>query len=334
MLVWFEFAICLTLIAMAGYRLSLYGDMIAEKAGLTRSWVGVVMVASITSLPELVSGLSSVTMAQAPDIAVGDILGSCVFNLTLIVVVDVLHRKGSVYATAQLGHTLSAGFGVILIGLVAVNLVLTASGAPLGLGHIGLYTPLILVLYALAIRAIFRYERSLQPSSAGAEDGRYAAVTLRQAVIGYTLAALVVVMAGIWLPFVAKALADHNGWGESFVGTLLVAAVTSLPEAVVSIAAVRIGALDMALGNLFGSNLFNVAILAVDDLAYLPGPLLAAVDPMHALSALSAMIMTGIALVGLVYRAGQRVLHAVGWTSLFLLTVYLFNSYAMYLYGH
>ena len=334
MLVWIEFAVCLALIAVAGYRLSLYGDMIAEKQGLTRTWVGVVMVASVTSLPELVTGLSSVTVAHTPDIAIGDILGSCMFNLMLIVVLDLLHRQGSVYASAHVGHALSAGFGVILIGFVAVNLLLAANGSHLGIGHVGMYTPVVLLLYALAMRTIFRHERMRELPTQDVADERYASTTLGQAVTGYILAALVVVAAGIWLPFVGKALAIQNDWGEGFVGTLFVAVVTSLPEAVVSIAALRIGALDMALGNLFGSNLFNIAILAVDDLAYLPGPLLGAVDPMHAVSALSAMVMSGIAIVGLIYRPRQRVFGTVGWTSLSLLTVYLFNAYAIYVYGH
>ncbi|MFN3594750.1 MAG: sodium:calcium antiporter, partial [Thiobacillaceae bacterium] len=170
--------------------------------------------------------------------------------------------------------------------------------------------------------------------SADVAPVRYAAMTLRRATVGYTVAAGVVVAAGIWLPMVAKALAWQNGLAESFVGTLFVAAVTSAPEAVVSIAAVRLGALDMALGNLFGSNLFNIAILALDDIAYTPGPLLSAVDPTHAVSALSAMVMSGIAIIGLFYRARGRVLRTVGWASLFLLAVYLFNGYALYLYAH
>ena len=116
MLVWFEFIVCLLLIAVAGYRLSLYGDIIGEKLELSRSWIGVVMVASVTSLPELVTGISSVTVAQTPDIAAGDVLGSCVFNLLLIVILDFLHRQESVYTRANMGHVLSAGFGVILIG--------------------------------------------------------------------------------------------------------------------------------------------------------------------------------------------------------------------------
>lgn len=334
MLVWFQFLVCLVLIAVAGYRLSLYGDMIAEKMGLTRTWVGVVMVASVTSLPELVSGMSSVTLAHTPDIALGDVLGSCVFNLMLIVVLDFLHREESVYTRAHVGHTLAAGFGVVMIGLVAINMVLSQAGMNAHILHVGVYTPLLLLIYALAMRTIFRYEQMQTLPTADLAEQRYRGTSLRQAAIGYVLAAVVVVAAGIWLPFVGKALATQNGWGEGFVGTLFVAAVTSLPEAVVSIAAVRIGALDMALGNLFGSNLFNIAILALDDLAYTPGPLLSVVDPTHVISALSAMVMSGIAIVGLFYRARQRVLRTVGWISLFLLTVYLFNGYAIYLYGH
>lgn len=334
MLVWFQFLVCMVLIAVAGYRLSLYGDMIAEKMGLTRTWVGVVMVASVTSLTEFVSGMSSVTVAHTPDIALGDVLGSCVFNLMLIVVLDFLHREESVYTRAYVGHTLAAGFGVVMIGLVAINLVLSQAGMNAHILHVGVYTPLLLLIYALAMRSIFRYEQMQTLPTADLAEQRYRGASLRQAEIGYVLAAVVVAAAGIWLPFVGKALATQNGWGEGFVGTLFVAAVTSLPEAVVSIAAVRIGALDMALGNLFGSNLFNIAILALDDLAYTSGPLLGVVDPTHVISALSAMVMSGIAIVGLFYRARQRVLRTVGRISLFLLTVYLFNGYAIYLYGH
>ncbi len=334
MLVWFEFALCIALIGTAGYRLSLYGDMIAEKQRLSRSWIGVVMVASVTSLPELVTGLSSVTVARTPDIAAGDVLGSCVFNLALIVILDFLHRHESVYTRARIGHALSAGFGVIMIGFVAVNLLLADAGMAPSFGHVGLYTPLILLLYALAMRTIFRYEQMQELPPADLTDERYRATPLRRAVIGYVLAALVVVAAGTILPFVGKALAQSMGWGESFVGTLLVAVVTSLPEAAVSIAAIRLGALDMALGNLFGSNLFNIAILAVDDLAYLPGPLLSGVSEAHAVSALSAMMMSGIAIVGLFYRPTKRVFRTVGWASLFLLTIFLLNAYAMYLHGH
>lgn len=331
--IWLQFALCLVLIGVAGYRLSLYGDIIAERLQLSRSWVGVVMVASVTSLPELVTGVSSVTAAQAPNIAVGDVMGSCVFNLLLIVMLDFLHRKETVYTRARVGHVLSAGFGVVLLGFAATNIVLAQAGMVWAVGHVGLYTPVILLLYALSMRTLFIYEQAQElPVSEAAGLGR--AVTLRRAVRGYVLASLVVVAAGIWLPFVAVDLAELMGWRQSFVGTLFVATVTSVPEAVVSLAAVRIGALDMALGNLFGSNLFNMAILAVDDLFYLPGPLLSGISPGHGVSALAAIMMSGIAIVGLFYRAKKRVFRTVGWASLFLLTVYVLNTFLSYFFEH
>ena len=148
------------------------------------------------------------------------------------------------------------------------------------------------------------------------------------------MASLAVVAAGIWLPFVARDLALVMAWEQSFVATLFVAAITSAPEVVVTVAALRMGAIDLAIGNLFGSNLFNIAILAIDDLAYLPGPLLADVSLTHATSAFSAMMMSGLAVVGLVLRPTSRVFRTVSWISLLLLVIYLLNSLFLYLYGH
>jgi cation:H+ antiporter len=330
--VWPQFLLCLILIGVAGYRLSLYGDILAEKLGLSTSWVGLVLVASVTSLPELVTGVSSVTVAGVPDIAVGDVLGSCVFNLLLIVFLDFLHRRESLYTRARLGHTLSAGFGIVLIGLAAMGILASRGGMPGRIGHVGFTTPVVFLVYALAMRTVFRYEQS-QPMPMEEGSARYRHLSLRHAVAGYALSAVVVVGAGLWLPFVGKAMAREMGWGEGFVGTLFVATVTSLPEAVVTVAAVRLNALDLALGNLFGSNLFNIAILGVDDLFFTRGPLLANVSLAHVISALSAMVMSGIAIIGLFYRPKGRVLRTVGWVSLLLLCVYLFNTFASYLHA-
>jgi cation:H+ antiporter len=123
------------------------------------------------------------------------------------------------------------------------------------------------------------------------------------------------------------------GWNKSFVGSLFVALATSMPELAVTLSALRMGALDMAIGNLLGSNLFNALILAVDDVFYHPGVLLANVSPVHAVTAASAITMTGLATVGLFFRPGSRVLRAVGWISLGLLAMYLLNTYVLYLYG-
>ena len=114
------------------------------------------------------------------------------------------------------------------------------------------------------------------------------------------------VAAGIWLPFVGADLADAMGWRKTFVGSLFVAGATSLPELVVTVAAIRIGALNMAIANLLGSNLFDMVALAIDDLVYAKGPILWAVSPAHAFSAASAVVMTGSSIVSLLYRPWEK----------------------------
>ncbi|HQS81459.1 MAG TPA: sodium:calcium antiporter [Thiobacillus sp.] len=332
--IWLSLLACLAVIGVAGVRLSRYGDIIAEKSGLSRGWVGLILLATVTSLPELVTGLSAVTLARVPDIAVGDILGSCVFNLLIIVVLDVLYRKESIYTRARQGNVLAAGYGIVLIGVGGFNLLLYRAGTMPSIGHVGLYTPVILLLYLLAMRTLYRYEQAQVSEYVEDRVELYPHVTLNKAVQGYAMAAAAVAAAGIWLPFIAKDLAEAMAWGQSFVGTLFVAAVTSAPEVVVTLAALRMGAVDLAIGNLFGSNLFNMAILAIDDLAYLPGPLLADVSISHAASAFSAMMMSGLAVVGLILRPASRVYRTVSWISLLLLVVYLLNTLFLYLYGH
>ncbi|WP_375159732.1 sodium:calcium antiporter [Bradyrhizobium sp. RDT46] len=140
--------------------------------------------------------------------------------------------------------------------------------------------------------------------------------------------------AGTWLPFVGAQIADTMGWQTSFVGTLLIAAATSIPELVVSISALRLKAVDMAIGNLLGSNLFDVLVLAIDDLAYRDGPLLSSVSPVHAISAFAAVVMSGIFIIAILYKPETRIRGTIGWVSIALLAVYLFSAYAAYLHGH
>ena len=128
---WLEFAVCAALIAMAGPVLTHYGDVIARLTGLSRSWIGLVLLATATSLPELFTGISAVTVAGAPNIAVGDALGSCVFNLVMLVLLDEMSRDEPMYRRIDQGHILTAGFGVILIGAAGAILLLSQNGAEL-----------------------------------------------------------------------------------------------------------------------------------------------------------------------------------------------------------
>jgi cation:H+ antiporter len=332
---WLQLAACAVLILAAGTQLSRYGDVIARRTGLGGGWIGLVLVASVTSLPELVTGISSVTVAGTPDIAVGNVLGACVLNLAMMALLDALHRRASIYTVASQGHVLGAAFGILMLGVVAFGL-LARGQADAMLGPISVVSIALIALYLVAVRTIYDYERGLrrlavEPESEDAPtDGDGAAMSLRRAATGYAIAAAVVVAAALWLPIAAGRLAEAMGWTEGFVGTLLVALTTTLPELTVTVAAVRIGALDMAIGNLVGSNLFNLLILAIDDALYAGGPLLSAVAPSHALSAVAAAVMAAALVVALVARPQARLLNLVSWTSVLLVLVYFLNSWLQF----
>ncbi|MDP3618321.1 MAG: sodium:calcium antiporter [Ramlibacter sp.] len=319
-----KFAFCAAVIGTAGFVLTRSADRIGQATGLSGGWMGLALLATVTSLPELASGISSVAFLDAPNLAVGNALGACVFNLVFLVVVDAVQRDQPIYRRASSAHLLSAAFGVVMLGLVALSLVMGAN-AP-ALVHLGVYSPLLLVLYLLALRSVYAHERILsqveQPVIAPDKD----AISLSREWVRFGGAAGAVLAAGIWLPSIGAELAATLGFSRSFVGTLFMAFATTLPEMAVTLAALRLGALDMAFGNLLGSNLFNVTILAIDDAAYLRGPLLADAAPVHAGTAVAACVMSGMVIIGLILRPQGRVLRVVSWVSVGLLAIYLVNA--------
>ena len=327
-----QFILCAGLIACAGYVLSRSGDRIAKATGLSGGWIGLALLGTVTSLPELASGITSVTLVNAPDLAVGNALGACVFNLLFLVVIDAVQRKQPIYRDASAAHLLSAAFGVVMLGFVAMSLLMAGRGP--ALLHLGLYSPALLGLYLLALRSVYAHERSFGTATAG--DAPVAAgppIALGPEWRRFGAAAAVVLAAGIWLPTLADGLAQTLGWSRSFVGTLFMAFATTLPEIAVTLSALRLRALDLAIGNLLGSNLFNTTILAIDDLFYVRGPLLADAAPVHAGTAVAAVVMSGLVMVGLVLRPQGRLLRVFSWISVGLLAVYALNATLVFLMG-
>ncbi|HZV47378.1 MAG TPA: hypothetical protein VFG06_08545 [Thermodesulfovibrionales bacterium] len=329
-LLWLGFFICTGVIVYSGVRLSKYGDIIAEKTGMGRAWTGLVLMASVTSLPELVTGISSVSFAGVPDIAIGDVLGSCVFNMLIIAVLDAQYRVMPISAKAHQGNILSAAFGILLLSMVTTSIFLGRTVSPLG--WIGPYSLMFILIYLIAVRLIFSYEKRqiailLKDK---ALELKYNHIQTKTAVMNYSLNAFFVVIAATFLPKIGEGIAETTGLGQTFVGNIFIAFSTSLPEVVVSISAVRMGAIDLAIGNLFGSNIFNIFILAIDDLFFMPGPILSVANQNHIIPALSAIMMTGIAIIGLTYRSMKKPLF-LAWDSIGIVIIYLINLMVLYM---
>lgn len=328
-----QFVLCAALIARAGYVLSESADTLADAHGWGRGWVGLALLATVTSLPELASGISAVTFVDAPNLAVGGALGACVFNLLFLVVVDALQPHQPIYRHASPSHLLSAAFGIVMLGLAAIGL-LAGARTPVVL-NLGLVSPLLLALYLLALRSVYGHDQAMRAAMAAEAAGDAAAAAAqraaprevaRRAWWRFVASAGIVLAAGSWLPQLADQLAAVSGLSRSLVGTVFMAIATTLPEMAVTFGALRLGALDMAIGNLLGSNLFNVTILAVDDLFYTRGALLVDVAPVHAGTAVTAMVMTGLVMIGLVLRPQGRVLRVGSWISIGLAAAYLMNA--------
>jgi cation:H+ antiporter len=305
-LVWVKFAICLAVILVAGTKLSKYGDAIAGKTGLGRIWVGVVLLAAITSLPELATGISSVAFVGKPDLTLGDLFGSNLINLVIIAIIDVFYTRGPVLHCLGTGMVLAAILSTLLIGVAATSIYVAQNVAPLGIfGYIGLYSPILLCLYLLVQYMLFRFQRTQQgqPPNSGSVPANYESISLKKVNTFFGLAALATIGAGIWLGFIGNELSEVTGLKASFVGTIFLALCTSAPEVVVSISALRLGALEMAVGNVIGSNLFNMGVIIfVDDLFYTTGPILSYTSMDHIGTALFAILMSCVVIIGLIYR--------------------------------
>jgi cation:H+ antiporter len=165
-----------------------------------------------------------------------------------------------------------------------------------------------------------------------AEEARYENVSKARAYTMYGLNAAVIIAAATYLPHLGERIAELTGLGRTFVGSVFIALSTSLPEVVVSLGALRMGAVDIALGNLFGSNLFNIGILAVDDVLYTKGALLSHISGGHLVSALAAITMTAIATIGLTFQTTKK-LHIFAWDSICIVVVYILATLILYATG-
>jgi len=288
---WFMFVLSGAVIVFAGAKLSQYGDQLAEMTKLGRLWIGVVLMAAATSLPEVFTTVSAGWL-NMPDLAAGDLFGAGLSNMLTLGLIDLLHRRARVWQQAALGHTLTAALAMVLTGLAAFFVLLQINVNHLG---VGLGSLTLMILYVLGMRLVFRQEdmvrrqreqEALVEGTLAKQDAVSRRVELQRAVGGFVACALALLVVAPFLAWSANRIADETGTSATFIGTSLVAITTSLPELVASIAAVRLGAFDLAVGNLFGSNAFNMAAFAFVDLAYRDGSVLSSVSTTHALTAL------------------------------------------------
>jgi len=303
---------------------------IGDYTGLSRGFLGAVLLATATSLPEIFTGVSAVTLTDSPDLAAGTVFGSNLFNLLIIGVMELTILGPSLLSSLSKPTKLSMILSGLLILAAIVLLASLQSEIEYPPFIKSVATSILIVMYASFLWLLHRAEvpdHALQP-----DESPTAREALTRAIGIYSLSVLLIALASIGLSIAGENIGIITGLSASFVGTLLIALSTSLPEVATSFAALRIGSPDMAVSNMTGSNLFNTGIvLFTSDVAFQSAQnkhLLSSVSSSHVMTAAISLTMTAIVATGAYIgpsgrkRYGTLTVGSVALIALFLIAQY------------
>lgn len=299
-----EFLVAAGLVLYAGSRLAHYGDAIADNSAFSHGWIGFILLASITSLPELMTGISSTAIVGSVDLVLSNTIGSNAFNVIILALLFLFGRRTLI----QVGlEDMISGFaGLFLLGLVAVFLLAQSVFINPWLS-VGASVALFLA-YLLVVMVVFKTGGLKEETAEPGEKNPETRVGLKFAAFS-----LIIIGAAVWMTKTADLIAvtpillpaSQIVLGQTFVGALMLSIATSLPELSVTFSAARMGNVQMAVGNIFGSNIFNLFILPISALFY-RGNFWKDAHPANLVLVVLVLLVTGIMGTDLVYRTRLR----------------------------
>ncbi len=326
---WLVFVGSSAIVVVAAYKLAQYGDVIAVRTRLGGLFVGTILLAAATSLPELLASASAFR-AGLPNLAAGNFFGSNMVNMLVLALVDLITPRMPLLRRIAVGHALTATLASLLMILAAIFIM---ADIELAVGWVGADSLVLVAAYVIGVRLVSQLGRSTSgptgPPEMLASEGF---PTLRRGLLGFGAAAFVLMASVPYLVGSSAEIAKLTGLGTSFVGTALLSVATSLPELLAALAAIRMKAYDLAIGNLFGSSVFNMLALGLSDFAYLDGNLLSAIEPGFTLVALLGLLLTNLALVGNLARIERR-LWIVELDVAIIIVTYLAGMYLLFIRG-
>lgn len=356
------FFIASAVLWLTGTRLSNYADVISDRTGLGQAFVGLILLATATSLPELATTLTATFIGNVP-LAVANMLGGVSMQTTILAVLDGVVVYGAL--TRRPRHPVLLLHGLLLVTMLTIALIGLAVPADLSFFGVGLPTFAILVAYIAGMYASNRYEKhprwqpvdpkgnrllaQEQQARQNETDGKqeqdeeapreanrqeqvrrkYAGTPLKRIYLYFAAGAAVILVAGWLITQAADALATQTGLGGSLIGFVLLAIATSLPEVSTTYTAVKFGSYAMAISNILGGNAFDTTMLFVADVVYREGPILRVVEPWAGFAAGLGIILTIFYLWGLVERR-DRTIFGMGIASALVLVTYVAGLVILY----
>jgi cation:H+ antiporter len=324
-MLWLQFLIASAIIIITGKRLSYVGDGIAEKKKWDRTWVGLIIIAFSTSLPELFTSCAAAGIEKQPDLVYGTTLGSVCFNITIFAFLDLIEGKGPFSLKLNPKLIFNGVISIILIFLAIAGITIFSK---ISLGWIGISSLLIIGVYILGSKLSFNMSaRDKTVKDIG--NIKFNKVSSSFLWSNYVLCALIILGSGLWLAHTGNTIADKTGLGRSFVGFLFLAIVSSLPELSTTIVAVRGKLYNMAIGIILGANCFNLIILSIADLVYVQGPISRFSSKENLVIAVLGICLTSILMLGIKLRSKKAFLR-LGWDAISMIILYLSGMVWLY----
>ncbi len=313
-MVWIEFLICASLMTFFAYNLCKEGIIVARKTHLEESIIGMFFLAIATSFPEIATGATAVFHLGRVGLGYGDLVGSVIVNLMILLALDYYEGKGRILLKVSRINRVTGVFALGAALLVIMGAALRSYKVPVPVFKgIGSESVLLAIVYVVCLGAVKKLGTPEHPElySANSEPfwkiwGKFASFLV------------IVMLLGVWMAGIGDKIVNTTGLSQTFTGTLFLGFATSFPEIIVSFAALKAGSADMAVGNILGSNFFDICVVSFLD-CLTKGPILGLLTPGQIIATLLAFILSAVAVVGMYYRRDTR--WRISWDTGLIFTV-------------
>ncbi len=302
--IWILYIICLFVVVFTSSRLAGIVDELDKKTKLSGAFLGAVLLAGVTSLPELVTSVTGAILGEA-NMTLGNILGSNIFDIAIIGVLMVVLCNHIAHKHISKSNVWFVAFTLVISIAVLICMIFDIVVVIPGI-NINILTPIIIVLYAVAL--IFSREQEPRVRDAEKEDlpNRFKKYSVKKLWTHFALFSVLLVCVSIAITFLAENIADTYSLGRGLAGALFLGVATSLPEIIASVQLVRLGNFDAAYGDIIGSCLFNFGVISLADIVYTAGTVFISDSQSLVLAACLSVAALFMLTFGAIRRFGEK----------------------------
>lgn len=323
---------CALVLIVIGLPFARIVDRIADRTGLGEAIAGALLLGATTSMPGLITTVVAAINAEA-ELAISNAMGGIAAQTLFLALADVFYRRANLeHAAASLPNMLQT---TVLISLIALVL-LAAFSPPLTVFTIHPVTPLLLIFYLYGLRLTRTTGESpmWQPKPTtetrlDIPDDKAKKEPLANLLISFLTLATLVAGTGFIVARAGLSLMADTGLSGTLVGGLMTSVITSLPELVTVFAAVRVGALTLAVGDIIGGNTFDVLFIAAADIAFQEGSIYHAIGPSTLFILTLTILLTSVLAAGMIHRQER----GIGFEGLAILMIYSSGFFIVFLMG-